>query len=1270
MRKLTFLGLAFALALYACVRVAGADSPAGYVVRDGLLYLALAGIVFALAAGAMPPLSVTGMARRWPLDGRILTALAVGLAALAALLGAGSVWASGVWALAFALLAAGVWRWGERESYAQPAYRWTTDAAGHWVRAALEGGVAMLPADTSLPGALPARRMLLLPLLIVGGAGVFLRLWQLGDLPAGCVGAECEAALRLVESPFALTSLYDVLAHALYRVTGDGLYSLRLAGAGIGALTLPLFYWAARPLDRAGGAALATMLLALTPWHIVASRTADPWIAAPLLISLALGAGLRAFASVDRRWWWAAGLAAGLLIVDAGPVRGAAITWAAVTLALAAWTLATAPVSTATRVYNLAAYLAAAAVVALPGLALSIPFVGMESGAVIAGAGGVYAVLTGFLHSGATTGSFLDMPLLAALPASLAVLGLGRLARSLNRPYAALILAGAAAFGATLARVGLPATPISSQALALLAFLFLAAAVSTDTLLLTFCRTWGALVPSRYALGGALAVVLAAGVWQAVGLTGSLQEISSGPQRSVDAAIGRHIARCLAAGSYATCVLGDEPAAAGGDDEPAYEPVIYAPSAALTHPSTRLLLGAQADSERLRVLDIARDVPPAPMPDGPALYLTPIDDQPSINLLQQFYPGAQMQALPLNEGPTQFVAFAVNREDLLERQGIQGLYFAGANFGTPDTASMSSRDGPLAFTWRDDPPLPSPFSVQWDGSLRVPASGAYVLSVDWPPAMGAGQTAFTLLLDDRLVLDSSLGLLQKEEALAQGFYRLSMRFRTDQPPHNWAVRWQVPGGEPQIIPRDALYSPALPDVGLIGTYYGGEGFDGPVLTSRKDLIVGGQADLPAPYSVRWQGKLAAPRAGEYLFAANSNGGVQMLLDGRDLLAYVPESADPQASAYAQASVYLPQGWHDIEIRYAPADSQPALRILWQPPGSSPSLLLSRNLRPELAPMFPGDALLPAAPELLDPALGDDGFALSYSNELIRPQTVIPPADLPPLLFEAVWRAGGTCGSGADQLNAPHGLAVDAAAGRVYAADTGNRRIVVYDMDSGAVMRTYADTEFQEPVDLALNPDGDLIVLDAVGHPLLRVDALNGETVRIAAGAEFYRPRGLDVDALGQILVADTGGGRVVVLDADGQMLAQYGGQGTLLSTGQPVDALAAAGWTWAITAEDGRLWRLDDLSGLTALPRANTLDGPHLAALPDGSFFLTDPVGGSVRYHAASGQPLRQLAYPGAFVTPTGVAAAEADGFVYLAVADSATCSVSLWRGAPFHLLP
>jgi hypothetical protein len=120
-----------------------------------------------------------------------------------------------------------------------------------------------------------------------------------------------------------------------------------------------------------------------------------------------------------------------------------------------------------------------------------------------------------------------------------------------------------------------------------------------------------------------------------------------------------------------------------------------------------------------------------------------------------------------------------------------------------------------------------------------------------------------------------------------------------------------------------------------------------------------------------------------------------------------------------------------------------------------------------------------------------------------------------------------------------------------------------------------------------------------------------------------------------------------------------------LGVGQPVDTLAAGGLLWTLTAEDGRLWRLDVLGSLAAVARANTVDGPHLAGLPDGSIFLSDPSDPARRtllYLAATGQPQRQLAYPDAFTVPTGVAAGVVDGQTLLAVSDSGACRVSLWR--------
>ncbi len=338
--------------------------------------------------------------------------------------------------------------------YSRPAYRWTTDAAGRWVRSALGQSAGVGDAASRAEGPQSsASFMLTLLLLFVLALAAFLRVWRLAELPAGCLGLECSRALSLVEGAPPNLSLFDFLAQLLYRFTQDGLVSLRLAGALLGILTLPAFYWAARQLDRAGGAALATILLALSPWHLWVSRTSEPWIAAPLLVSLALGAGLRALSSLDRRWWWAAGLAFGLLLLDAYSLPGAALAWMAAAAAIGVWSLAAAPAGRTllpARLLNVAAFLAAATVASLPGLAAARL---QPTPADPVAMTGLYTALTGLLHSGGAAWDYLlDHPLLAAWPAALAALGMGRITRSLAQPHAALIAAGLAAAVVALAR--------------------------------------------------------------------------------------------------------------------------------------------------------------------------------------------------------------------------------------------------------------------------------------------------------------------------------------------------------------------------------------------------------------------------------------------------------------------------------------------------------------------------------------------------------------------------------------------------------------------------------------------------------------------------------------------------------------------------------------------------------------------------------------------------------------------------------------------------
>lgn len=1296
MYRLIRLTLGWVLAIYGFGLIAGGDTLAPYRLRDGLIVATLGALLFAwngLRPAVRPPVPAH---RLWPFAGRLLllTGLACGIAAslLLTFVGATGWWSAlggSLWLLGCVALLVGVFWPGRVEIYPAPFFRWRVDAAGNWVRMALGDAATPTDAAGTVAGTgehAPSHQRAPIYALLIGLIlliGIGLRLWRLTTLPPTCIDAECARALQLVEGavPAGFTSanagLHTWLSRLLWGITGDGVAALRWASVILGSLFLPAWAWAARAAIRPAGVVIGLMGMALLPWAIWTSRFGSEWSAAPLLLALVVGLALRALARQDRRWWGLTGAAVGLLWIQPLGLQGVILLWLLLMMGLAWWQGGHAPGDGVTARFGAVGVLAAAALTV--GLPLALPALLAQWPRDAAGSLDQLARLAALLHSGGGgIAYFLHNPLLPAAAAALAWCGWAILLRWVYRPPVALLLGGTLVFAAGslwlfplhlsaapgVAAVGGFATPPAAAQtwLALLPFVGWGLALAADQLALAFDLAWARVVTLPRVLTAAALVLLLLLGRQALQLTTQLDIAGGGAQDAAQIAMTQYLADCLRNPS-------DDPCSQSGEDAP----IFFAPPAVVNHPATQLLMGDALRDGRIRVLDTGRDLIPAMTPPGDLIFLVALDNTPVIDLMQQLYPNASLQAQPRDQaGPTQFLVMQIQREDILAHQGVLGRYDAGTARGGANTAESdlldTRQEGPLAFGWAGNPPVEGPFHVVWEGTLLVPAAGRYTFSVESAP-VGA-PPVISLQLDNNIVLDTSLGLTEQQIMLPQGYARFVLRYRTEDAPDDWAVRWTLPGGgeaQPVPIPRHALYSPSLPNIGLLGTYYAGTSPEGPALTTRKDLILTGEADLPLPYSVRWEGNVAAARAGEYLFAVTANGPVNLVLDGEVVLAHLPPSQLGQGPGFSQASIYLAQGWHELEMTYVP-QGRADLRLLWQPPGSTPSLLLSRQLLPVTGQALALDYPLPAAPELVDARLGDAQFALTANMEFAQPGRVLPPNNLPRLLAEPVWDTANGCGAGADQLDSPRGVALDAAAGRVYVADANNRRVVVLDLATGDALESLDIEGLQEPVDVALAPDGTLLVLDTLIPAIYRVDLATGETAPLALTTGFYRPRGLAVDAVGNIAVADTGGARVVLLDAQGAQLAEFGGPQSILGQGQPVDTLALNGVWWAVAADNGRLWRLDVLGSLPALARANTITGPHLAALADGGFFLSSPAQRTVIYLAPSGQPLSHLVYPERLVNPTGVAAAthsDNPALVDLVIADAATCGVSLWRLRP-----
>ena len=150
-----------------------------------------------------------------------------------------------------------------------------------------------------------------------------------------------------------------------------------------------------------------------------------------------------------------------------------------------------------------------------------------------------------------------------------------------------------------------------------------------------------------------------------------------------------------------------------------------------------------------------------------------------------------------------------------------------------------------------------------------------------------------------------------------------------------------------------------------------------------------------------------------------------------------------------------------------------------------------------------------------------------------------------------------------RLNRPRNLIVDPA-GNLLIADTDNHRI--RRVEGSVIIATIAGTgapgssgdggpgsaaSFDDPRDVALDPEGHLFVVDTEAHRVRRIDAATGTITTVAgtgmsglsgdggpaAAARLNEPRGVAVDPGGNLFIADSSNNRVRWVDRSGTIRA-------------------------------------------------------------------------------------------------------------------------------------
>ncbi|MEM7126319.1 MAG: PA14 domain-containing protein [Chloroflexota bacterium] len=1139
-------------------------------------------------------------------------------------------------------------------------------------------------------------------LLLILGSG--LRYAAAEALPAQCIGSECTAlmmsadptSLPQIDASVLLTSLIRLLSP----IVESPLDAIRLAGVVVGSLTLLGFYLFARQVVLASAALVATALLVQSPWHIWSSSVADNRIMLPLLICVSgwlLYTTFQLRSRIGLLCLVGAGIGLGLLWIESSFLQVMPILWAAwvvlITMyALSPWGWQSILGGSILLISGLFGTLSIS--INLGWLVTPLTFASVPSGEI---SSDIWTDLfRNLFYQGnfGAAGNLLDGSLSGLLLAGLAVVGLGSLVRLWWRPSSLVLIGGiiSAFVGLWIAiSSGKPDSildPPASLLLILLPFLFGLAAVAIEQFIDAMQVSWRPLFDTRQVALAVLALALLLPAINAGDLFDKLRSVSGSADSPLDGLLTTYLTEAL-------------------PDVEGRNVTYFVPADYMAKPTTALQLGPSFDAAkadgRIRAFDPLQDLFFISPPAGDLTYLLDGNDPSLIELLQQILPGGRVEPQPiLNEDdPTQLVLYHVSTDTILANQGLRGTYHEGNDPSALSQPSFFSQDHEsLTGDW-SALPVQGPFSARREGTLMIPQSGSYSFWAESHP-----EAQLTLYADNIPILDTSQGIdVALDVPLARGPYHIRLGYQSESvasgaQPANFDITWQSPEGNRESIPVTLLQASAPPKAGLLGTYYEGGRFDAPPLFMQKDLLLGVNAALPKPYSVRWRGKVAASRGGEYMVGVLTDGQVLLQINGQLLIDSTRDNPSQGEEAeeenqndntdgsedqrrYAEGLIYLPQGWHDIELAYVTTEDAsppdyPSLELFWLPPGGEPEALPMSSLLPLMGGLSQLDYPLPPPSSLASPLLGNDFFALSKLQSPPEPQLGVTMATLPPFNAQPLWQTSAGCGAGSPQLLEPHGIAIDPLSGDIYVADTGNQRVVTYNLD-GSWERFYGSEQFVEPFDLAMQNDrvsGTVqpLLLDAVSQQIFRLNpqaSIDDAIVPLAINTSFYRPRGFGTDAAGNIAVADTGGGRVVLLSSEGQVMQEIGGRETLFGLGQPVDAVPIAGRLWAITAEDGRLWLLTgrgEASGsISAVKATNTLNGPRLAALANGAIFVVDPVQRKVIFHTPQGQPLLEWTDPG-FIEPVGIDVATVNNQLLMAIMDRASCTLSLWQldGSPF----
>jgi hypothetical protein len=341
-----------------------------------------------------------------------------------------------------------------------------------------------------------------------------------------------------------------------------------------------------------------------------------------------------------------------------------------------------------------------------------------------------------------------------------------------------------------------------------------------------------------------------------------------------------------------------------------------------------------------RAVDVLDVIPSHRRPGDEELvyvFVAPYDVESLAKLVVYHYPQAQLQTFQGEYGRYTFVAAHVSAEEARRAQGLRGYYYSGHDLDAEPVVVRP--DGQLSFDWTvDQPPLVSPFSAEWRGSLFAFQAGSYVLETE--------PSGLCQILVDGTMLDSTEGL-----ELAKGWHKLMVACVELE--DRVRLMWTTPRRAREVIPAEFL-SPREEVSGVLVLVFEGPDWSGDPLEQsiQPSLSLlrmptlwqsGFTRDLAgAMYSLDCSGQFMARGPGTYHFEVTPwNGKATLYVDGAEIV-----TAEGAKVISDSGEVVLEAGWHDLRLRYAYGGGEfSGVQVFWTPPGAGKQSIPTELMRP-------------------------------------------------------------------------------------------------------------------------------------------------------------------------------------------------------------------------------------------------------------------------------------------------------------------------------------